>query len=199
MPVRHDEVMQRRIVGITGCPGAGKSTLAGHLAAERRGSAVVVPMDGFHLAQRQLDRLGRAHRKGAPDTFDVDGYTALLSRIRRERDRTVFAPAFDRRLEEPIAGAVAVEPQHGFIITEGNYLLHDRDGWERVRPLLDECWYVEVDDAVRIDQLVARHVAHGRTPAAAEAWVREVDEVNSRIVRRSRDRADRVVGRADPP
>lgn len=190
--------MRRRIVGLAGCPGAGKSMLAARLAAAHGETAVVVPMDGFHLAQRQLDRLARADRKGAPDTFDVDGYVALLTRLREELDGTVFAPAFDRHLEEPIAGAIAVEPHHTLVVTEGNYLLHDGDGWERVRPLLDECWYVEVDDAMRIRELVARHVEHGRTEAAAEAWVRDVDEVNAELVRRTRARADRIVGRDDP-
>jgi pantothenate kinase len=188
----------RRIVGLAGCPGAGKSMLASRLAAAHGGSAVVVPMDGFHLSQRQLDALGRAHRKGAPDTFDVDGYVTLLTRLRQQAGGTVFAPAFDRHLEEPIAGAIAVEPHHALVVTEGNYLLHDRDGWERVRPLLDECWYVEVDDALRISELVARHVEHGRTERAAEAWVREVDEVNARLVRGTRVRADRIVGRNGP-
>lgn len=187
--------MHRRIVGIAGCPGAGKSSLADRLAGEHGPTAVVVPMDGFHLAQRQLVRLGREQRKGAPDTFDVDGFVALLTRIRRSPESTVFAPAFDRRLEEPIGGAIAVEPHHHLVVTEGNYLLHDRDGWERVRPLLDECWYVEVDDNLRRNELVARHMGHGRSRDAAVAWVREVDEINAELVRDTRWRADAIVGR----
>lgn len=185
----------RRILGITGCPGSGKSTLAARLAAAYGDTAVVVPMDGFHLAQRELHRLGRGDRKGAPDTFDVDGFATLLSRVRTSSDRTVLAPAFDRHLEEPIAGAVAVEPHHTLVITEGNYLLHGLDGWERIRPLLDECWYVEVDDEQRRRELVARHVAHGRTDDAAAAWVRDVDEPNAALVRRTRTHADRIVTR----
>lgn len=184
----------RRIIGITGAPGAGKSTLAARTAATFGDTAAVVPMDGFHLAQAELVRLGRAGRKGAPDTFDVDGFVALLTRLRRA-ERTVYAPAFDRHLEQPLAAAIAVEPHHTVVVAEGNYLLHDRDGWERVRPLLDECWYVDVDPAVRRAQLVARHVAHGRTPEAARAWVAEVDESNAELVRRTRHRADRIVTR----
>ncbi len=188
----------RRIIGITGCPGAGKSTVAARLAADPD-TYVVVPMDGFHLAQAELVRLGRAERKGAPDTFDVHGYVALLERIRSEREHTIFAPAFDRHLEEPIAGAIAIDPHHTTVVTEGNYLLHDRDGWERIRPLLDECWFVDVDDVVRISRLVARHVEHGRSDAEAAAWVRDVDEPNARLIRGTRGRADRVVVADDEP
>ena len=150
-------------------------------------------MDGFHLAQRELIRIGRADRKGAPDTFDVDGYVALLRRIRDEADTTVYAPRFDRHIEEPIANAIAVEPRHTTVVTEGNYLLHDRDGWAHVRPLLDECWYVECDDTTRIERLVARHVEHGRSDEEAAAWAHAVDEPNARLIRQGRDRADAVI------
>lgn len=184
----------RRIVGITGCPGAGKSTLAARTAARLGETAVVVPMDGFHLARSELARSGRADRRGAPDTFDVDGFVAVLTRI-RSADRTVYAPTFDRHLDDAIAGAIAVEEHHRVVITEGNYLLYDRDGWERVAPLLDECWYVEVDDDLRRRELAARHVAHGRSADAALAWVRDVDDANAELVRRTRHRADRIVTR----
>lgn len=184
---------RRRIIGLAGCPGSGKSTLAAGLAAADPETSIVVPMDGFHLAQRELDRLDRAGRKGAPDTFDVEGFVALLARLRSTLDRTVYAPAFDRHLEEPIAGAIAIEPRHTSVITEGNYLLHDADGWERVQPLLDECWFVDCEATTRTARLVARHVEHGRTEAEAEAWVRDVDGPNARLVGAGIARADRIV------
>ena len=186
------------MIGIVGPPGSGKSTLAARFAAQHGDTCVVVPMDGFHLAQRQLERLGRAQRKGAPDTFDVDGYVALLTRVRESTTTTVYAPLFDRHLEEPIANALAIEPRHTTVITEGNYLLHDRDGWERVRPLLDECWYLDSDDAERVRRLVARHIEHGRTAAQTEAWVADVDEPNADLIRTTRPRADRIVHPDDP-
>jgi pantothenate kinase len=183
----------RRIIGIAGCPGSGKSMLAAGLAAEHADTSVVVPMDGFHYAQRELFRLGRWQRKGAPDTFDLDGYLALLRRLRTEPEQTVYAPLFDRRAEEPIASAIPVEPHHTTIITEGNYLLHTADGWERVRPLLDECWYVDCDYSTRIVRLIARHIDHGRTSAEAAAWVHDVDEPNARLIRRGLETADVVI------
>nr|WP_308345399.1 nucleoside/nucleotide kinase family protein [Streptomyces sp. ISL-94] len=185
----------RRILGIAGPPGAGKSTLAGRLA-EALGPelAVVVPMDGFHLAGAELARLGRAGRKGAPDTFDARGYTALLRRLREPGDGTVYAPAFDRSIEEPIAGSIPVGPAVALVITEGNYLLHDAGEWARVRPLLDEAWYLAPADTLRVRRLIDRHVRHGKDPARARAWVVRSDESNARLIAPGRDRADLVIG-----
>lgn len=187
----------RRIVGIAGCPGSGKSTLAAGLVAEHPDTHVLVPMDGFHLADEQLRRLGRAARKGAPDTFDVDGYVALLERIRSDRHTTVFAPRFDRTIEASVAGAISVETHHRTVITEGNYLLHDAGGWARVRPLLDECWYVDCNYSTRIVRLIARHIEHGRSGAAAADWVRAVDEPNARIIRTKMNSADVIIRSED--
>lgn len=182
---------RRAVLGLCGPPGAGKSTLAARLVEALGEAAVVVPLDGFHLHDDELARLGRADRKGAPDTFDVAGYVALLRRLRAED--TVYAPAFDRDRELALAGAVPVLPEHRLVVTEGNYLLLDRPGWRDVRPLLDACWYVDLDDAVRVERLVARHVRHGRTPAQAAAWVARSDEANARLVVPTRGRADLVV------
>ncbi|TXS57403.1 nucleoside/nucleotide kinase family protein [Streptomyces sp. t39] len=190
----------RRILGIAGAPGAGKSTLAGHLVeALNAGNpavplAVLVPMDGFHLAGRELARLGRAGRKGAPDTFDAAGYAALLARLRTpEEDTTVYAPDFDRTLEEPVAGSLPVPPGVPLVVTEGNYLLHDGGHWARVRPLLDEVWYLEADPEVRVRRLVDRHVRFGKERRDAELWVGDSDESNARLVARGRARADLVI------
>lgn len=184
----------RRILGIAGPPGAGKSTLAARLAdALGPETAVVVPMDGFHLAGAELARLGLADRKGAPDTFDAAGYVCLLRRLRAPDAATVYAPAFDRSLEEPIAGSVPVAPSVPLVITEGNYLLHDAGAWAAVRPLLDEAWYLAPDQALRIGRLVERHVRHGKDPAYARAWVDRSDEANARLVAPGRDRADLVL------
>ncbi|MFI1979198.1 nucleoside/nucleotide kinase family protein [Streptomyces wedmorensis] len=184
----------RRVLGLAGAPGAGKSTLAGRLVARLDGLAALVPMDGFHLAQAELERLGRAGRKGAPDTFDAAGYTALLARLRAPvPGTTVYAPAFDRALEEPVAGSIAVPPDVPLVVTEGNYLLHDEGPWAAVLPLLDEAWYLDLDARRRIPRLVERHVRFGKDRDLAERWVRESDEVNARLVARGRDRAHLVV------
>ena len=180
----------RTILGIAGPPGGGKSTLAARLAAGVGAPARIVPMDGFHLAGAELVRLGRAERKGAADTFDAAGYVALLRRLRDPGEDVVYAPEFRREIEEPIAGAIPVEPGISLVITEGNYLLLEEGAWGGVRPLLDECWYVTADEETRIDRLIRRHVAFGKAPDHARAWVLGTDQRNAELVAAGRERAD---------
>ncbi|MBO0846856.1 MAG: nucleoside/nucleotide kinase family protein [Nocardioides sp.] len=182
--------MARRIVGIAGAPGAGKSTYAERLVADSDVPAVHVPMDGFHLADVSLRRLGLLDRKGAPETFDARGYAALLRRLRTANE-TVWAPGFERVLEQPLAGVIAIPPDVELVVTEGNYLLLDRPEWRAVRDALDQVWFLDAVDDVRRKRLVARHVEFGKTAAEAEAWVTRVDEPNAALVLASRDRADR--------
>jgi len=184
---------RRKLLGLVGAPGAGKSTLAMVLQQAFTGVSQVVPMDGFHLANVELQRLGRAGRKGAPDTFDVAGFAALLRRLRQQGGgEIVYAPEFRRDIEEPIAGAIAVLPATQLVITEGNYLLLDDGLWAGVAPLLDEVWYVEVDDALRTERLVQRHQRFGRSAQAARDWANGTDESNARLIAATRGLAQHV-------
>lgn len=180
---------RRSIVGITGPPGVGKSTLAQRLQALHPQAVQLVPMDGFHLANAELVRLGRAQRKGAPDTFDSHGFAALLRRLRAQPQdgagHIVYAPDFRREIEEPVAAAIPVFAHTRLLLAEGNYLAFERNGWEQVAPLLDEIWYVELAAAVRLERLIARHMQFGRTRQAAQQWVLATDEPNARLIEAS--------------
>jgi pantothenate kinase len=154
---------------------------------------VVVPMDGFHLHDAELAWLGLGDRKGAPETFDVAGYVALLRRLRSETDHVVYAPEFDRSREESVAGAIAVRPEHRLVVTEGNYLLDESDPWPAVQAAMDEVWFVDLEEDRRRSRLLDRHIAFGKEPAAARAWVDEVDEPNARRVTARRHVADLVI------
>lgn len=179
---------ERAVLGLCGAPGVGKSTLSDLLVDRLGTSARTLPMDGFHLHDDELARQGLADRKGAPETFDVGGYVALLRRLKSEE--TVYAPSFDRSRELALAGAIVVLPRHRLVVTEGNYLLYDAPGWRDVRSCLDEVWFLDTDDDVRRSRLIARHVEHGRTRQDATAWVLRSDEANARLVAATRDRAD---------
>ena len=181
-----------RVLGIAGAPGAGKSTLADAVVAHFGDAAQLLPMDGFHLANEELARLGRADRKGAPDTFDVDGYIVALRRV-RDREHDVLAPRFHREVEEAFAGAIRIATTTRLVVTDGNYLLLQRPGWAEVATLLDESWFVRPNDDVRRARLVARHISHGRSPQAAADWVRDVDEPNAVVIAQESAPADLVV------
>jgi pantothenate kinase len=181
------------MLGITGPPAAGKSTLAEELVAWLGADAVLVPMDGFHLAEAELKRLGIHERKGAIDTFDAGGFVALLRRLNGQAEPLVYAPFFRRDIEEAIAGAVAVPSSVPLVVIEGNYLLVDVGPWAALRSLLDEVWYLEPDEEHRIEWLVRRHMAFGRDENVARARALGTDQHNAELVTTTRERADVVV------
>jgi pantothenate kinase len=194
----------RAILGIAGCPGAGKSTLVDLLLERIRVATGVdwvahIPMDGFHLSDVQLDRIGARGRKGAPDTFDAAGYAHLLERVKREADERVYVPGFDRTLEQPLAAALVVLPSARLVITEGNYLLLDHPHWARARRAMDAVWFVASEEGERIERLVARHVEFGKTPEEARAWVATTDKSNAELVAGTIGRADRVTTMGEWP
>lgn len=182
---------ERRILGLVGAPGAGKSTLAHVLAKQWPTAIQVVPMDGFHLANVELERLGRKGRKGAPDTFDAYGLVALLKRLRTQAaHEVVYSPSYERTIEEGVAGVIAVQPATPLIVLEGNYLLLSDSPWNQVQALLDETWFVDVKKDLRLGRLTKRHQQFGRTAKDAADWVQHTDEPNARRIEAERAKAD---------
>ncbi|MFM9151691.1 MAG: nucleoside/nucleotide kinase family protein [Candidatus Planktophila sp.] len=185
---------KRTIIGIVGKPGGGKSTLSKFLLKGCDETLVsVLPMDGFHLSNKVLQSLGRLERKGAPDTFDVKGFTQLLERIARDQSNPIYYPIFDRSIEESIAAQGVVMPSTRVVIVEGNYLMHDRDGWQEISPLLDQSWYAYLDEDIRISRLISRHIAFGKDPESAKAWAKGSDQANAELIELSVARCDFLI------
>jgi len=192
-----EERSGRVVVGLTGPPGAGKSTAAERIVDEfnavERDFAALLPMDGFHLSNAQLTRLGRKGRKGAPDTFDAAGFLVSLARVRDAyRAADVYVPQFDRRLEESVAAGLVVPAAARVVVTEGNYLALPSGGFSGARELIDRLYYLRGADDARRRRLLARHIAGGRSLIAAEHWVRAVDEPNARLIAETEGRCDRT-------
>jgi len=185
---------RRTILGIAGAPGSGKSTFAAWLQEQfSPGTAVVVPMDGFHLGNAIIEGTPLRERKGAIDTFDGGGYLSLLRRLARRDEAVVYAPEFRRTLDEPVAASIAVPAEVQLVITEGNYLLAGQEPWKDVRAQLDEVWFLETPPALRLQRLVDRHVSFGMERDAALAWATGPDEANARLIQATRPAADRVI------
>jgi len=184
----------RTIIGIVGKPGGGKSTLSKYLLKGMDPTLVsVVPMDGFHLSNKVLKELGRSDRKGAQDTFDVKGFTALIQRIKMDSAEPIYYPIFDRSIEESIAAQGVVYPSTRVVIVEGNYLMHDEDGWQEIAPLLDQSWYAFLEEDIRVSRLISRHIAFGKDPESAKAWAKGSDQVNAELIEAGVGRCDFLI------
>jgi len=192
--VEYAAASTRTIIGIVGKPGGGKSTLSKFLLKGMDSTLVsVVPMDGFHLSNKVLKELGRSDRKGAQDTFDVNGFKTLIERIKLDNVDPIYYPIFDRSIEESIAAQGVVYPSTRVIIVEGNYLMHDNDGWQEISPLLDQSWYAFLEEDIRISRLISRHIAFGKDPESAKAWAKGSDQVNAELIELGVARCDFLI------
>ena len=182
---------QRFILGVVGKPGVGKSTFTDYLRDQLSNELVaILPMDGFHMSNEKLIELGRRERKGAPDTFDVDDFAETLANVRDSHGVDIRFPIFNREIEASIPNAGLVPAGVKLVIVEGNYLLHDRSGWEKIAIHLDESWFLSVDDDLRMERLIARHIEFGKSPEDAKAWSQGTDEVNAKLIHLTQPRAD---------
>ncbi len=189
---------QRYILGITGYPGAGKSTVSGSLVngvnANIKGDpAMVVPMDGYHFSNEKLHELKLADLKGIPETFDAHGFISLLERLRNDTTKNVYCPLFDRSIEASIQDAIVIEPKHKLCVVEGNYILLKKEPWSNCRKYFDEVWFLDVTFDTILPRLLDRHIQGGRTPEGAQAKVDSTDLPNARLVEETKIYADKLV------
>ena len=192
--VEHASASTRTIIGIIGKPGGGKSTLSKYLLKGMDPTLVsVVPMDGFHLSNKVLKELGRSDRKGAQDTFDVKGFKTLIERIKLDSADPIYYPIFDRSIEESIAAQGVVYPSTRVVIVEGNYLMHNKKGWQEISPLLHQSWYAFLEEDIRISRLISRHIAFGKDPESAKAWAKGSDQVNAELIEIGVGRCDFLI------
>jgi len=184
---------QRFVIALAGPPGVGKSTLSGALVNEfnRRGEgAAIVPMDGFHFDNAVLEARGHLSRKGAPFTFDADGYAALLRRLRTEPNCDIAVPVFDRALDLARAGGNIITPEHRFLIAEGNYLLLDQPGWAQMAGLFDLTVMLTAGLGELRLRLIDRWLGYGLDPEQALARAQSNDIPNAELVLGKSRKAD---------
>jgi pantothenate kinase len=184
---------ERYLIGIVGKPGAGKSTIVEKLKKKFPDDLVsAIPMDGYHLSNEILIRQGKRERKGAPDTFDVASFVELLKRVKSAEGEIRF-PVFHREIEASVADEGMVPVEAKVIVTEGNYLLAKEYGWNEVAPLLNKCFFIDIDDELRLQRLIDRHIKYGKTFEEAKAWSEGSDEANARFIERTKLLADGII------
>lgn len=190
----------RRMLAMVGPPGSGKSTCAETLrsALVRVGfSAAVIPMDGFHYDDNVLEARGLLPRKGAPETFDVAGLHALLTRLRRNEEAEIAIPVFDRDLEISRNAARIIGRETQVLIVEGNYLLLDRPGWRDLATCFDLTVMFEVDTAELRRRLIGRWQDLEIPASEISARVDENDLPNGLTVLRGSRLADVTIRQGD--
>ena len=170
----------RKLIAIAGAPGSGKSTLAEDLAHQLGPTAAVMPMDGFHLDNDALHAMDLFHRKGAPETFDADGFVSLIKRL-RDKD-TVPYPTFDRDADRTVPDGGQINETTRIVLVEGNYLLLNQSPWDSLAGLFDMTVRLVVDHETLAARLITRWVNHGLSPENARDRALGNDMVNVRYV-----------------
>ena len=177
----------RNLIAIAGPPGAGKSTVAEivtDLMNENLMKTSLVPMDGFHLDNKTLKRVNLLDRKGAPETFDVKGFTELIKNLGYKK--SLRAPLFDRSSDEVVKNARKIPAEQEYIIAEGNYLLLNKDSWRDLYNYWDYKVFLSVESNALKSRLIKRWLGENHTYSEAEARVLKNDLVNADIVNSNR-------------
>ena len=170
---------RRLMIAVTGPPAAGKSTVAERLVEMFQDSekAALVPMDGFHLDNATLRKNGTLHRKGAPETFDLVGFTNMIERLSNGEDATV--PHFDRSRDCVVPHGAEITSKDRILVFEGNYLLLDQEGWRDLSRYWDSSAYLSVSMDTLKERLIQRWLNENHSYAEAERRVLNNDLPNA--------------------
>lgn len=184
----------RKIIAIAGPPGSGKTTMAFSMAAQINqmfpGRSSVLQMDGFHYDDSVLRDRKRLQAKGAPDTFDIGGLKAMLSRLKSNSEPEVAVPVFDREIEVSRAGAFIIPSSVEIILVEGNYILMETGGWENLADFFDRRILVSVSEPELANRLRKRWEDLGLEEDVVTRKLEENDLPNGRFVYANSSRYD---------
>lgn len=194
----------RFLAAIAGVPAGGKSVFTALMLRVLRAlgppfGVAAFGLDGYHYPNHYLGShrapLGEGtlrHYKGAHFTFDARRLAADLKRLRGGRE-AVALPAYDRKLHDPVEGAVAVEPSDRLVLVEGNYLLYREGPWAAVFGCFDLRVFLDLPPGVSRERMIARHVRGGRSREDALAHFERTDGPNTALVAATCGEADVVV------
>ena len=168
--IRRSEGSQRFIIAVAGPPGAGKSTLSKQLVQMLKTRSIqscIISMDGFHLENSILKRLGLLDRKGSPTTFDVPAFIQVMKRL-AAYESDVAIPKFDRKKDISIERASIVSTQDKILIVEGNYLLLNDEQWVELQDIWDETVFINPGMDVLEKRLIDRWLSYGMDNESAK-------------------------------
>lgn len=194
----------RVVIGLAGLPGSGKTTITQNWESQinlltREGAAKALSMDGFHLTKAQLCQMPDPEkafaRRGAHWTFDAVGFNQKIRELKAAGlQDSVYWPAFEHEIGDPIEDAIEVPPSCCIVLVEGLYLLYRKGEWQALDGAFDEIWYLDTPMKTSIARLIARHQqAWNFTEAQARNRVESSDYKNALLVESTRAQADRFV------
>jgi len=168
--IRRSDSSQRFIIAIAGPPGSGKSTLSEQLVEMLKTRSIqshIISLDGFHLENSILKRLGLLDRKGSPSTFDVPAFIQVMKRL-AAYESDVAIPKFDRKKDISIERASIVSTKDRILIVEGNYLLLNNKQWAELQDIWDETVFINPGMGVLKKRLIDRWLFYGMDNESAQ-------------------------------
>ncbi len=178
---------KKQIIAISGPPGAGKSYLSNIILKkyndnliEKKKHAVIFPMDGYHLDNKELIDTGLFDRKGSEPSFNSEKFARDLYKVSQNKD--IKIPGFDRELDKTIADQISITSETPLVIVEGNYLLIDKSPWSSCSDLYDLKIFINPGIDVLRERLIQRWLDFGFDIQQAHKKANENDLINAEFV-----------------